>query len=78
MKVKIPTTVEEMGNQLKKIADGYTAETLTFGQAYADLQFLMAKSQDLFLAAMTIRWVGKKRLKLLQSITGDIQLTLYR
>lgn len=75
--VRIPVTVDGMGEQLKSIADNYISENLSFAQAYADLQFLQSKRQDLFLAALTIRWVGKKRLKLIQSIVGDIQLNIY-
>lgn len=76
--VKIPVTVEGMGEQLKRIADGYISSELSYAQAYSDLQFLIVKSQELFVSALTVRWVGKKRLKLLQSITGDIQLSLLK
>lgn len=74
--IKIPTTVEMMADLIKGIADNYIADKLNYSQAYADFQFLMSRRKDLFDAALTVRWVGKKRLKLIQSILGDIQLNL--
>lgn len=72
--MKIPTTVEGMGKELKKLCDDYSADKLNTIQLEADLNYLKAKRQDLFLAALTVRWVGKKRLKLIKSVLGTIQL----
>ena len=74
--VKIPVTVEGMGEQFKNLADRYVGGEITYTQALADLNFLKSRRQDLFVSALTVRWVGKKRLKLLESIIGDVQLSV--
>jgi hypothetical protein len=70
--VKIPVTVEDMGNQIKILADKYIKGDLSYPLILADLNFLKVKRNDLFVSALAVRWLGKKRLKLVQSILGDI------
>jgi uncharacterized protein (TIGR04540 family) len=74
--LKIPTTVEGMGSELKKLCDDYTSDKINTIQLEAGLKYLKDKRQDLFLSALVIRFLGKKRIKLIQSVLGDIQIKI--
>jgi len=59
----IPTTVETMAIEIKKILDDAAKHKITALIAFNDLQALKQKRPDLFIAALTDRWIGKKRIK---------------
>jgi hypothetical protein len=68
-----PVTVEEMGNQLKKLCDSYRAGNLNFIEFEADLRNLMYKRNRLFCSAVTQRWIGKKRVDIVNMTVGPVQ-----
>ncbi|HEY5588481.1 MAG TPA: hypothetical protein VIK86_05940 [Candidatus Paceibacterota bacterium] len=68
-----PVTVEEMGAQLKKLCDGYRSGKINLIQFEADLRTLMYKRNQLFCSAVTQRWIGKKRVDIVNMIVGPIQ-----
>ncbi len=68
-----PVTVEEMGAQLKKICDGYRSGKINFIQFEADLRNLMYKRNLLFCSAVTLRWIGKKRVDIVNMTVGPVQ-----
>lgn len=76
--VIIPVTVEGMSDEVKKVLDAYLKGEISLSITMADLEFLRSRRQDLFISALTTRWIGKKRLKLIQSVLGDIQLSLLK
>lgn len=68
----IPTTVEKMAYQVKNICDDYSNGKVNLIVSIANLNFLKDKQQDLFFDSLTTRWVGKKRLRLLKVLLGDV------
>lgn len=68
-----PVTVEEMGAQIKKLCDSYRGGRLNFIQFEADLRDLMYKRNRLFCSAITQRWIGKKRVDIVNMIVGSVQ-----
>lgn len=68
-----PVTVEEMGTLIKKLCDGYRSGELSFIQFEADLRNLMYKRNRLFCSAITQRWIGKKRIDIVNMIVGPVQ-----
>jgi hypothetical protein len=68
-----PVTVEEMGVQLKRLCDSYRGGNINFIQFETDLKDLMYKRNRLFCAAVTRRWIGKKRVDIINMTVGPIQ-----
>jgi len=68
-----PVTVEEMGTLIKKLCDGYRSGKLNLIQFEADLRNLMCKRNRLFCSAITQRWIGKKRIDIVNMIVGPVQ-----
>lgn len=68
-----PVTVEEMSILIKKLCDGYRCGTLNLIQFEADLRNLMYKRNRLFCSAITKRWIGKKRVDIVNMIVGPVQ-----
>lgn len=71
--LRYPVTIEGMANELKKVCDAYIINGCSFMELNANLKSLTNFRHDLFISALTERWIGKKRLKLITSIFGAIQ-----
>ena len=71
-----PTTVEDMASILKQLCSLYLSEQLTIIQFESDILDLKNKFNALFLSALSVRWIGKKRVRLITAFTGNLQYSL--
>lgn len=72
-----PTTVEDMANILKLLCTLYLSEQLNIIQFEAEILDLKNKFNALFLSALSVRWVGKKRVRLITVFAGNLQYSLF-
>ena len=72
--VKIPVTVEGMAKEIKDLCNKYLRDQIDTMQLEKDLNYLRQKRPDLFTAAITIRWIGKKRIKLVATVIDNLQM----
>jgi len=71
-----PTTVEDMASKLKQLCSLYLSEQLTIIQFESDILDLKNKFNALFLSALSVRWIGKKRVRLITAFAGNLQYSL--
>jgi len=71
-----PTTVEDMASILKQLCSLYLSEQLTIIQFESDILDLKNKFNALFLSALSVRWIGKKRVRLITVFAGNLQYSL--
>ncbi len=71
-----PTTVENMASILKQLCSLYLSEQLTIIQFEADILDLKNNCNSLFLSALSVRWIGKKRVRLINVFAGNLQYSL--
>ncbi len=62
-----------MGVQLKRLCDNYRSGNINFIQFEADLRDLMYRRNRLFCSAVTQRWIGKKRVDIINMTVGSVQ-----
>jgi len=71
-----PVSVQETADVLKDLCEQYRSgrlNRLQFEQSLKDLRFMR---NQLFASALTIRWVGRKRMELILSLIGPTQLII--
>lgn len=68
MDIKIPISIQEMAATLKLIADQYKEGGLKNDEFYKSVSFLKDKRPDLFQSALTKRYIGERRKKLVNAI----------
>lgn len=68
MEIKIPISIQEMATTLKLISNQYKEGGLKNDEFYKSVLFLKSKRPDLFESALTKRYVGERRKKLINAI----------
>jgi hypothetical protein len=72
-----PTTVETMASILKQLCFLYLSEQLTLIQFESEILDLKNKFNSLFISALSVRWIGKKRVRLISTFAGNLQYSLF-